>query len=162
LSGKKREQVPIVLKPIARVKNNVKETGIRDWSKVVSELVFEPGFEEAIDGLEDFSHIIVLFWMHLFAGQEQTPLKTHPQMRTDLPFVGVFATRSPVRPNPIGIAVAKLVERKGNVLKVTVLDAIDGTPVIDIKPYFPGAPDTEVKVPDWVNKLQRYTLKMSV
>ena len=162
MSREKDEQAQITLKPVAKVNNDAKEPGIRDWSRVVSELVFETELVNALDGLEDFSHIIVIFWMHLFAGQERIPLKTHPQMRTELPLVGIFATRSPIRPNPLGIAVAQLLERKGNVLKVKGLDAVDGTPVVDVKPYFPGAPDDHVKVPDWVNKLQRHTLKMSI
>lgn len=162
MSRRAEKQPAMVLKPVALVKNDAREPGMRDWSRVFSELVFEREFVNALDGLEDFSHIIVIFWMHLFAGQERIPLKTHPQMRTELPLVGIFATRSPIRPNPLGIAVAQMLERKGNVLRVKGLDAVDGTPVVDVKPYFPGAPDDHVKVPDWVNKLQRHTLKMSI
>jgi tRNA (Thr-GGU) A37 N-methylase len=69
--------------------------------------------------------------------------------------VGVLATRSPVRPNPLGITVVKLLEKRGNVLKVIGLDAIDGTPVVDIKPCLPGDSVTQIEVPDWINKLRQ-------
>lgn len=148
-----------MLKPIGMVKNDVKDIGKHDWEQVVSELILRPELEDTLDGLEGFSHVIVIFWMHLSPPGENAPHKTHPQKRTDLPLVGVFATRSPIRPNPLGIAVVKLLEKRGNVLKVAGLDAIDGTPVIDIKPYLPGDSVTQVKVPDWIHKLHQATPK---
>ena len=154
MSPERENQAPIALRPIATVKNNVKEARKRDWAQLVSELVFDPSFEDAMDGLEDFSHIIVLFWMHRSPSWERSMSKIHPQMRPDLPLVGVLATRSPVRPNPLGMAVVRLLERRGNLLKVIGLDAIDGTPVVDIKPYFPKDPAAPARVPDWVHKLR--------
>jgi len=153
LSPEREDQAPMVLKPIATVKNSVRETGKRGWAEVVSELVFDPSFEDAIDGLEDFSHIVVLFWMHRSPAWERSMSKTHPQTRPDLPLVGVLATRSPVRPNPLGMRVVRLLERRGNLLKVIGLDAIDGTPVVDIKPYLPRDWAAQARVPDWVRKL---------
>jgi tRNA-Thr(GGU) m(6)t(6)A37 methyltransferase TsaA len=77
----------------------------------------------------------------------------HPKRNPDLPLVGVFATRSPARPNPIGIATVKLLECRDNVLKVIGLDAIDGTPVLDIKPHIPGSDSpTSVSTPGWLTK----------
>ena len=71
--------------------------------------------------------------------------------KQELPLVGLFATRSPNRPNPVGIATVRLLERQGNILKVEGLDAIDGTPIIDIKPYIPGYDSaTDAKVPPWI------------
>ena len=144
---------PIVLEPIATVKNEIKEMGMHCWKDIVSEIVFNRDFESAMEGLEDFSHMIVIFWMHRSPAWNMSMSKTHPQRRQDLPLVGVFATRSPVRPNPLGIAVVKLLERRGNVLKVMGLDAIDGTPVVDIKAYFPSDAVALSRVPDWVHKL---------
>lgn len=152
-------QAPIVLRPIATVKNDVKEVGKRDWAQVVSELVFDASSKDAMDGLEDFSHIIVLFWMHRSPAWECSMSKTHPQMRPDLPLIGVLATRSPVRPNPLGLAVVRLLERRGNVLRVEGLDAIDGTPVVDIKPYLPNDSAAQARVPDWVHKLHQSDTK---
>jgi len=153
---------PITLKPIATVKNDVKELGRHDSEQVVSEIVFNPDLADALDGVEEFSHIQVLFWMHLSPPGERAPHKTHPQMRQDLPLVGVLATRSPVRPNPLGLAVVKLLERKGNVLKVSGLDAIGGTPVVDIKPYLPGDSFDNLQVPDWFHKLHQSASKKAV
>jgi tRNA-Thr(GGU) m(6)t(6)A37 methyltransferase TsaA len=144
---------PIVLEPIAIVKNEIKEMGMHCWKDIVSEIVFSHGLENATEGLDDFSHIIVLFWMHRSHAWNKSMSKTHPQRRQDLPLVGVFTTRSPVRPNPLGIAVVQLLERRGNVLKVMGLDAINGTPVVDIKAYFPSDAVTQSRVPNWVHKL---------
>lgn len=148
-------QVGMALEPIAIVKNGARETGRRDWDRVVSELILRPDLEDALDGLEKFSHLIVIFWMHLSPSGECAAHKTHPQMRPDLPLVGLFATRSPVRINPLGLSVVMLLERKGNILKVVGLDALDGTPVLDIKPYLPGDSVAHMKVPEWVQRLHK-------
>jgi tRNA (adenine37-N6)-methyltransferase len=150
-----KNQTAMTLDPIAMVKNDVKEMGRRDWDKVVSQLIVRPDFADALEGLKEFSHLIVLFWFHLSPAGENAAHKTHPQMRQDLPLVGVFATRSPVRPNPLGMAVVKLQGHIKNVLIVTGLDALDGTPILDIKPYLPGDSVAKIKVPDWVHKLRQ-------
>ncbi len=147
---------PIVLKPIAWVKNNVRGPGKHDWSQVESEILFEPDFEDALDGVEEFSHITVLFWMHQAPTWDSSTPKVHPQRRQDLPLVGVLATHSPFRPNPLGITNVQLLERKGSVLRVIGLDAIDGTPVVDIKPCFPGDEIAQARVPDWISELRQY------
>ena len=152
-AGKNRDAM--TLEPIAMVKNDVKEMGRRDWDKVISQLVLRPDLEDALEGLKEFSHLIVLFWFHLSPAGESAAHKTHPQMRPELPLVGVFATRSPVRPNPLGMAVVKLQGHIKNVLIVTGLDALDGTPILDIKPYLPRDSVAKIKVPDWVNKLSQ-------
>jgi len=144
----------MILKPIGYVRNDVEQPPGADygWDKVVSEIVVDSSLSEALDNLEEFSHIIVLYWMHRAAGRDEPPqLKTHPRGRQELPLVGLFATRSPHRPNAIGKTTVRLLERRGNILKVEGLDAIDGTPVIDIKPYIPGYDSaSEAKVPPWI------------
>jgi len=155
LSQVEKNQTAMTLEPIAMVKNDVKEMGRRDWDKVVSQLIVRPDFADALEGLKEFSHLIVLFWFHLSPAGENAAHKTHPQMRPDMPLVGVFATRSPVRPNPLGMAVVKLEGHIKNVLIVTGLDALDGTPILDIKPYLPGDSVAKIKVPDWVHKLRQ-------
>ncbi len=159
MSHSERTQARLALEPIAIVKNDVKEIGRHDWEKIVSELIVRPDLEDALDSLEKFSHLVVIFWMHLSPPGENAPHKTHPQKRTDLPLVGVFATRSPIRPNPLGVTIVKLLEKSGNVLKVIGLDAINGTPVVDIKPYLPGDSVSKIEVPDWVHKLHQSTPK---
>jgi len=91
-----------------------------------------PEFESGLDGVEGFSHIIVVFHFHL---SEKTKLKVVPYL--DNKEKGVFATRAPSRPNHIGISVVRLEKIEGNLLFVKDLDIINGTPVLDIKPFIP-------------------------
>ena len=143
----------MTLKAIGVVRNEIKErspAGRDWWAKTISEIVIDSSLTEALDGLEGFSHIIVLYWMHQAAARKE-PLKIHPRGRMELPLTGFFATRSPNRPNPIGKATARLIQHHGNVLRVEGLDAIDGTPVIDIKPYIPRYDSVDdAKVPPWI------------
>ena len=141
------------LKAIGIVRNEVKQPVRQDWEKVVSDIVVDSSLTEALDGLEDFSHIIVIYWMHRRTTTGQLPTKIHPRGRQELPLVGLFATRSPDRPNPVGIATVRLLQRQGNILRVEGLDAIDGTPVIDIKPHIPGYDSVaDAKVPPWITR----------
>jgi len=143
----------MTLKAIGIVRNEVKERPPfrRDWwVEIVSEVVIDSSLTEALDGLEEFSHIIVLYWMHRLASDE-VPLKVCPKGRKELPPVGLFASRAPHRPNRIGKATVKLLRRQGNILRVKGLDALDGTPVIDIKPYIPGYDSVaDTRVPQWI------------
>jgi len=145
--------IQYIVKPIGKVKNDIKEPLREGWDVVVSELILDADLEEAVEGLEEFSHIIVFFWMHKVPLERGVTTKVHPRRRQDLPLVGLFATRTPYRPNPVGISVVRLLERQGNVLKVKGLDAINGTPVIDIKPYLPGDIISDSSFPQWVAKL---------
>ena len=90
----------------------------------------------------------ILFWMDQLAGKPFR-LSTHPRRRADLPEVGVFSARGRERPNPIGLAVVELLKRDNNVLTVKALDAYDGSPVLDIKPYDPYDAVGELRVPAW-------------
>ncbi len=139
----------MTLKAIGIVRNGIKQPPKQSWEGITSEIVLDSSLTEALDNLDDFSHIIVLYWMHQATGQ--LPLKVHPKGKGELPLVGLFASRSPNRPNPVGTATVRLLERRGNILKVEGLDAIDGTPVIDIKPYIPGYDSvTNAEVPQWI------------
>lgn len=146
------EQPPsIALTPIGTVRSPIKDPRPRGWSGVDAEIVVAPELMEALDGLEGFSHIIVLFWMHQVPPEARAQRRRRPGGREDLPLVGVFATRAQGRPNPLGMTVAQLLSRTDNRLLVRGLDAIDGTPVLDLKPYLPpydALPDA--RVPDWV------------
>ena len=140
----------MTLKAIGIVRNTVRQPPKQGWENVVSEIVVNPSLTEALDNLDEFSHIIVLYWMHQVTGSK-SPTKVHPMGRPEVPAVGLFATRSPNRPNPVGKATVRLLKRQGNLLKVEGLDAIDGTPVIDIKPYLPGYDSaTDARVPSWI------------
>ena len=149
------DELPAIsLKTIGIVRNKVRQAPKPpyDWNKVVSEIEIDQSLTEALDNLDEFSHIIVFYWMHKVT-TEQLPTKVHPRGKRELPLVGLFATRSPNRPNPIGKATVRLIKREGNVLKVKGLDATDGSPVIDIKPYLPRYDSVaRAKVPRWVSK----------
>ncbi len=148
------EMPGMTLKPIGTVRSPVKQPPgpNYDWQSVISEIEIDSSLTEALDGLEGFSHIIVLWWMHRTTS-EKAPMKVHPKRKKELPLVGVFASRSPHRPNSLGLATVKLLERQGNVLRVKGLDAIDGSPVIDIKPHIPGSDSPpDARVPEWIPK----------
>ena len=141
----------MTLKAIGIVRNKIKQPLRHGWREIVSDIVIDASLTEALDNLDEFSHIIVLYWMHQLPAGRELPLKVHPMGKPELPLVGRFATRSPSRPNPLGQATVRLLERRGNVLKVKGLDAIDGTPVVDIKPYLPGYDSaSDAKVPPWM------------
>jgi len=146
----------IWLKPIGRVRNRFTRRGLKskiDFSKGVSDLILHQRWAAAADGVEGFSHLVVLFWAHRITPEERRLTKLHPRRRQDLPLVGVFATRSPARPNPIGLTIVRLLERKGNILTVEGLDALNGSPIIDIKPYIPHHEEAiGARVPDWLTK----------
>ena len=145
------ELLSMTLKPIGIVRKGIKQAAVkRDWEKKVSDIIINTSLTEALDGLEESSHIIVLYWMHQ-AMSGEVPLKVHPRGKQELPLLGLFATRTPNRPNRIGIATVRLLERQGNILRVEGLDAIEGTPVIDIKSYIPGYDSVaNTKVPPWI------------
>lgn len=122
----------------------------------VSTIEVDPALDGILDGTEEFSHLLVLWWPDRRLSGLEKRTRVRPMGRQDMPEVGIFATRSPVRPNPVLATVVKLVARRGNVLEVTGLDAIDGTPVIDIKPVTPSdCPGEELRVPEWMDRIGR-------
>lgn len=108
-------------------------------------------FAEGLQGLDTFSHLIILYWFHLReAEEERKVLKVVPRRHPGAPEVGVFASRSPSRPNPIGFSVVELVKVEGTILWTKGLDALEGSPILDIKPYLPRADAVpEAVVPAW-------------
>jgi len=109
-------------------------------------------FRDGLAGLEAFSHLIVLYWFHhRDTNAERSVLRVTPRRHPGAPEVGVFASRSPSRPNPIGFCVVELEKLDGSVLEVKGLDAIEGSPIIDLKPYIPHADAViHARVPAWV------------
>ena len=114
--------------------------------------IFAP-YADALLGLAGFSHIQVLFWFHRndTAARRKT-LRVHPRKDKNNPLCGVFATHSPLRPNPIGLTLCKIKSIEGLQIKIEDIDAYDGTPVIDVKCYIPSAAVAEstIRLPDWV------------
>lgn len=126
----------IKLEPIGIVNSRVRERKEMPLQGVEAEIEVFREFEAGLDGIEDHSHILVICWFHK---AERDLLQVVPRKYSaDLPKKGVFAVRSPVRPNPVSVTTAKLLKRDGRLLLVSFLDAIHGTPVLDIKPYEPG------------------------
>ncbi|MFH1981206.1 MAG: tRNA (N6-threonylcarbamoyladenosine(37)-N6)-methyltransferase TrmO [Pseudomonadota bacterium] len=111
---------------------------------------------DLLDGIEDFSHILILYWPHLLPPERRDLRRVHPMGRKDLPEKGIFATCSPARPNPVLVSAVPLVSRDGNILAVRGLEAVDGSPVIDIKPYSPAYLQVaDLRVAGWMTRIQR-------
>ncbi len=142
--------------PIGYVQNGITALDGVIWEETESRVVVAPEYADGLEGIDDFSHVIVIGYLHRreHAHGHEHPLRVHPQGREDLPLVGVFATRSPKRPNPIAITVVRLIRREGNVLHVKGLDMADGTPVLDIKPYLTRGDRVEdATVAEWLYRL---------
>ncbi len=108
-------------------------------------------------GLDEFSHLEVVFLFHLVAEGAVELEARRPRNNPDWPAVGVFSQRNKRRPNRIGVSVCELLEIAGSTLTIRGLDAIDGTPVLDIKPYMTEfAPRGEIRQPDWSHQLMRH------
>ncbi len=133
----------IILKPIGVIKTSASDDEIRDrrgdFDATVE--IFQD-FSDGLEGIDGFSHIFVLTFMHRLPPDQVGHLEVKPRRLLkkgfkpeELPLVGVFATSSPSRPNPIGISLVTLLRRDGSKLTVRGLDCFDGTPVLDIKPY---------------------------
>jgi len=144
----------ICLEPVGFVQTEAVGKEVRD-KNVVSKIVFREELTEALEGVQEFSHLFVLFWLHKIDGKERKIMKVRPRGRADMPLLGIFATRTPHRPNPIGLTRVKLLNIKGNVVSVQGLDAFDGTPVLDIKPFDSWDTTEDFKVPDWWMKLEK-------
>lgn len=141
----------IKLKPLGIAKNKIGKPMLPGWKDVVSEIVIDKRYSKGLDGIEDYSYVIIVYWMDQ---EKECHLKHHPQGRKDIPYIGIFACRCPQRPNRIAISTVELMGRKGNVLKVCGLDIVNGTPILDIKPYTPQYDEVkQAKVPNWVSKL---------
>ena len=141
------------MKPVGIVKTAAVGDEVKDKSRI-SEIIINPELESALDGIKGFSHYFVLFWLNEITIEQRTMMKVHPRGRKDLPLLGVFATRTNLRPNPIGLTLVELVRVKKNVLTVRGLDAFNGTPVLDIKPFDFWDIAENAKMPDWWLRLE--------
>jgi len=139
------------IKPVGYVSNNVKESRFGGFKDEVTEIILNEEFANALNGIEEYSHVIVVYIMDKIDGY----LITHrPQDNQEVPIVGIFSCRCPQRPNNLAITTVEVLGRDKNILKVKGLDILDGTPVFDIKPYWPQYDMPEnVKYPAWVDKL---------
>lgn len=144
----------VTMSPIGYVRSKVKETRPDGWDDAECDVVLRPELQPILLNLGDYSHVIVIFWPHQVPEDVRgSKPQLHPRDDAQYPLMGVLATRSQIRPNPVLTSPVRLLGVKGNVLRVRGLDAIDGTPVLDIKPYLPHYDSVpEARVPDWVRK----------
>jgi len=147
--------VTIAIEPIGRVLGGRVAAEDDDWGGVRARIELAERFEaDALAGLDEFSHIEVVFH---FDRQDEAGIVSaarHPRGRTEWPRVGIFAQRGKARPNRIGVSVCRLVAVDGTSIEVEGLDAIDGTPVLDIKPVMTGfQPRGQIREPDWARAI---------
>ncbi len=176
MSADDQQWPEMLLRPVGFVRNEIKdpmpgagERGVelklridktreylRRIQDTVSELVINPEFSELLEGTEGFSHILVLYWPHLIDPARRGLKQIHPMGREDLPLQGIFATCSPARPNPVLVSAVRLLDRQDNILRVMGFDALDGSPIIDIKPYVLNYRCAEnPTVPAWMEQIHR-------
>jgi len=145
----------ITVRPVAVVQGGRVETIDDDWGGVEAVIVLDDRFpDDALAGLADFSHVEVIFVFDQVDEATVTVGARHPRGRTDWPLVGIFAQRGKNRPNRIGLTVCEVVSVVGREVRVRGLDAVDGTPVLDLKPYLREfAPRGDSRQPAWVSEL---------
>lgn len=144
----------LTIYPVGFVTNDAHEMVDENWGDVISTIVLKPEFKGALKGLEDFSHVMILTYLHNASYIPEKHLKRRPRGLENMPVVGLFSQRVKDRPNPIGVTVVNIVNVGDDYLMVRGLDAIDQTPVIDIKPYYPHYDKKDnCRIPEWVNRL---------
>ena len=116
----------------------------------------EEEYYSGLEGLSDFSHAIILYHLDKAVYDKEKHLQRRPQNREDMPLVGIFSQRGKDRPNRIGMTSVQIVNVEDTQLTVKGLDAIDGTAVLDIKPYYPVYDKKDAIVPEWVDRLMEH------
>jgi tRNA (adenine37-N6)-methyltransferase len=146
----------IIVKPVAYVRNSRPTTGDDFWGATISEIELAPEMpEEALENIGKFSHLEIIYYFNQ-TGDGEFAYARHPRGNPAYPLMGIFAQRNKDRPNWIGLTTVELIEHSRRVLKVRYLDAIDGTPVLDIKPVFKEFQvKPPISQPDWVGDLMR-------
>ncbi len=145
----------IIVNPIGYVKNNRKNKSDDNWSEIISEIELVESLPfESLDGIEDFTHLEIIYYLDqatkTITGSE------HPRENPNWPKVGIFAQRKKDRPNHLGLTIVNLQKKEGRKITVANLDAIDGTPVLDIKPVFEEyLPKGKVIQPEWTKELMK-------
>jgi tRNA-Thr(GGU) m(6)t(6)A37 methyltransferase TsaA len=146
----------IQLTPIAHVRNTRKSATDDFWGNIISEIELAENIPTAsLAGISDFSHLEIIFHFDKI-DFSKIKFSGHPRGNPEFPLMGIFAQRKKDRPNAIGLCTVELLEHNDRILKVKNLDAIDGTPILDIKPVFKEfLPQGEIHQPKWVSELMR-------
>lgn len=144
-----------LVKPVGTVHNDRPATGDDYWGGIVSEIRMSDELPpECLDGVDSFSHVEIIYYFHDMDEDKIVSGARHPRNNAAWPKVGIFAQRGKFRPNRLGLTIAKVVKHEGRSLWVENLDAIDGTPVLDIKPVMREfLPDEPVRQPDWAGEI---------
>ena len=146
------------LQPIAIVQSARREIKDDNWGNVESIIELVPELkEEAFDGIDQFSHLEIIYYFHKNIPEKIVSDSRHPRNNKNWPKCGIFAQRGKNRPNSLGLTTVKLIRRKGKCISVLGLDAIDGTPILDIKPVMKEfLPREEVTQPSWSSELMKH------
>jgi len=141
--------------PVGYVRNKRNELSVAHWADVESRIEIELPYRKGLQGLTEFSHAVIVFHLNRLAPFDPAKQITrNPRGMENLPAVGVFAQRTKFRPNPIGVTTVEVVTVDDKGITVRGLDALDGTPILDIKPDIPGFDSREnVRLPAWVDKM---------
>ena len=146
----------VELHVIATVSNNRDHLENDNWGAVVSQITLsEELSSDLFIGLDAFSHVEILFLFHRQNLEQKVSPTRHPRSNPDWPKIGLLAQRSSYHPNPVGFTSAKILGVKGRVLTVQGLDAVNGTPILDIKPVFREFTPAEIEQPQWVSELMK-------
>lgn len=153
----------LCFKPIGIVRLKYSDEEVKNSLKGVEGVIeIYPEYEEGLEGIDEFSHIIAIFYLHKVTEEQRRVLKVkHKRLRrfgidiSNFPEVGVFCTDSPHRPNPIALTILELIKRERRFLYVRGLDVFNGTPVIDIKAYTPDRAITDIRLPKWYTEISR-------
>jgi tRNA (adenine37-N6)-methyltransferase len=150
----------IVLKPIGVVHTTASDNEVKEEHREVEAVVeIFPEFEEALAGIDGYSHVFIFSYLHKLRSDQIGPLKVKPKRAAkrgfkleELPTLGVFALDSPTRPNPVGLTLVRLLKRRGGKLFVAGIDLFNGTPVIDVKAYNADYTVKAYSMPEWYLK----------
>lgn len=143
----------INLSPIGYVQTDAVGEEVKDKSRT-SQIILKKELVKGLEGISDYSHLFIIFWLDQVKEEDRLKLKVHPRGRTDMPLTGVFAVRTMLRPNPIGLTLVQLLNIEDNKITVRGLDAYNRTPILDIKPYDPMDTTENPKVPEWWLRLK--------
>ena len=146
----------IIMKPIGYVCNTVQNKKDVSWGEEISTIELSEEYYSGTAGLNDFSHAIILYHLDKAVYEKEKHLQRRPQNREDMPLVGIFSQRGKDRPNRIGMTSVQIINVDDKSLTVKGLDAIDGTVVLDIKPYYPVYDKKDASVPEWVDRLMQH------
>lgn len=147
-------EIKINCTPIGFVESKIINKEVKK-RKQISRLIINKNLLDALEGIEKYSHLFVIFWMHKMSDENRRMLRVHPRGNKDIPIQGVFATRTSFRPNPIGLTLVELLKVKNNILTVRGLDAYDKTPILDIKPFDRWDMEDNIRLPEWWMQLEK-------